>query len=591
MKQARRSWIAPSSRSDTETLTEDAEAARRDRARGRRESIESIIIVLMGFLVWSLEAEGFVIPTGSMAPTLMGRHKDVTCPECGWIYPVNADGEVDSDGVGAPTGQRVLWGTCENCRFQTRVDGEPSFAGDRVYTLKTGPAIPLVPFAGRVEPRRWEVTVFNLPEDPQTRYIKRLVGMPGEVLRIQQGDLWRRDLDLNSQFERPERSAAQQLQMQIPVFDDAHRPSSLRDNPEWRRWTPSTAWTEPTPGSFAVDVPDDRWEELRYRHVVPDPEQWEAIREGRKPATPPRPTLITDFSSFNTDQTTAGLKDYHRASRPWFQPHWVGDLTLSLKLDIAEPRGLARLELIKGGVSNRCEIDLATGAARLFHGDDQLGEPAPTAIGGKGPHNLIFANVDDRLTLWVDGALPFGAGRSYRGGDAETILKPTDEDLAPARVALRGTRATVDRLVLKRDVYYTREPGEPDSAELLGYIGGPPGPFFDLLADPARYGELSRRPARDYPIEPGRYMMLGDNSAWSRDGRAWGRGDQTTPTAPNRGWDDSGRESWEVPAELVIGRAFYVYWPHFQPVWPGIRLGPDLRLPVRPNLEEIRWIH
>jgi len=590
MKRESPARVALSAHSESKSSGEETMAARRERARSRRESIESFIVVILAFLVWSFEAEGFVIPTGSMAPTLMGRHKEITCPECGWIYWVNADSEVEPTGIGGRTTQRVTWGTCENCRSQCRVDAEPSFSGDRVYTVKTGTSIPFAPFFGRVEPRRWEVTVFNLPEDPSTRYIKRLVGMPGEVLRIQGGDLWRRDLDIASEFERPRRSPAQQLQTQVPVFDDSHRPASLRDDPRWRRWTPSASWTETAPGAFAVDATGDRWEELRYRHVVPDPEQWEAIREGREPATPPRATLITDFSSYNTEQTPQGLEDYRAASRPWFQPHWVGDLTLSLRLDIVEPGGLARLELIEAGISNRCEIDLATGEARLFHGDVQLGAPAATSIGVKGSHKLVFANVDDRLTLWVDGELPFGDGRDYASHDAETISRPTVDDLEPARVAARDARIVASGLVLTRDVYYTQEPGEPDSNDLLVFVGGPPGAFFDLLADPARYGELAWRAPRDYPIEPGRYMMLGDNSAWSRDSRAWGRPDQTTPTAPERGWDDSGRESWEVPEALVTGRAFCVYWPHFKPVWPKFPLGPDLRLPARPNLEEVRWI-
>ena len=84
--------------------------------------------------------------------------------------------------------------------------------------------------------------------------------------------------------------------------------------------------------------------------------------------------------------------------------------------------------------------------------------------------------------------------------------------------------------------------------------------------------------------------MLGDNSPWSRDGRAWGRSDQIDPDDPGRGWDDSGRESWEVPESLIIGKAFCVYWPHLKPVWPMIRVGPDFRFPVRPYLERIRWI-
>ena len=45
--------------------------------------------------------------------------------------------------------------------------------------------------------------------------------------------------------------------------------------------------------------------------------------------------------------------------------------------------------------------------------------------------------------------------------------------------------------------------------------------------------------------------MLGDNSPWSRDARAWGRIDQIDPDLPGHGWDDSGRASWEVPESLL----------------------------------------
>jgi signal peptidase I len=85
-------------------------------------------------------------------------------------------------------------------------------------------------------------------------------------------------------------------------------------------------------------------------------------------------------------------------------------------------------------------------------------------------------------------------------------------------------------------------------------------------------------------------MMLGDNSPWSRDGRAWTRADQTDPDDPSRGWDSTGRQRWEVPARLVIGKAFCVYWPHMKPFGPTFRLGRDMVLPARPNIEGIRWI-
>ena len=47
---------------------------------GVRETIESIVVaVILALLFRAYEAEAFVIPTGSMAPTLQGRHVDIHC--------------------------------------------------------------------------------------------------------------------------------------------------------------------------------------------------------------------------------------------------------------------------------------------------------------------------------------------------------------------------------------------------------------------------------------------------------------------------------------------------------------------------------
>jgi signal peptidase I len=557
----------------------------------RRESIESFVIVVVAFLVWCIEAEGFVIPTGSMAPTLMGRHKEVVCPDCEHTYWVNADCEVDSSGSGKSTGLRVAWGTCENCRLETRVDHLPSVSGDRIYTMKRGLEIPFLPAAGRVGPNRWEVAVFKLPEEPEVRYIKRLVGMPGEIIRIRQGDIWCQPADGSEPFRRLRRPPAHQQAMQVLVYDDAHRPASLRDDPAWRRWVSQGAgWTEPTAGTYKTTDQEDGWSELCYRHVVPDPEQWESIRAGLVPVAAPRRTLITDFSSYNTDLTEQGRRHPRFAARPWFQPQWVGDLTLSLRVDVRRPSGRLRLELIKAGHQSRCEIDLATGQATLSRDGQALGDPAPTRLRIPGSHTLALANVDERLTLWVDGSLPFGDGRLHRDSEEETTARPTIADLEPARIAVRGAALEVSGLILKRDLHYTLDPSEPDHRELddLPYQG--PRVLFDLLADPNRYAALADPPPRDFPIGPGAYLMLGDNSPWSRDGRAWGRADQIDPHNPGKGWDESGRESWEVPETLVVGKAFCVYWPHLKPVWPEFRMGTDYRLPARPYLERMRWI-
>ena len=94
-----------------------------------RESIESFVVVFLCFLIWSLEAEGFVIPTGSMAPTLMGRHKEIACPECGYLYTVNADREIAPTANENNASRRIRSGTCENCRFEASVVDAPELFG------------------------------------------------------------------------------------------------------------------------------------------------------------------------------------------------------------------------------------------------------------------------------------------------------------------------------------------------------------------------------------------------------------------------------------------------------------------------------
>src|SRR5580692_4490667 len=95
---------------------------------GNRETVEAIVVaMILALLVRGFEAEAFVIPTGSMAPTLMGRHKEITCPQCGYVYSVNASDEVEGPSRSLGEQPRVSSGICVNCRFRAAVDDAPSF--------------------------------------------------------------------------------------------------------------------------------------------------------------------------------------------------------------------------------------------------------------------------------------------------------------------------------------------------------------------------------------------------------------------------------------------------------------------------------
>jgi signal peptidase I len=569
---------------------------------GHRETVEAIVVaMILALLVRGFEAEAFVIPTGSMAPTLMGRHKEVACPQCGFVYAVNASEEVEGLVGGNPHTRRVYSGLCTNCRFQARVENRPSFKGDRILVMKFPYDLPFLP--GSSKPERWDVVVFRYPEEPEVSYIKRLVGLPGEELSIYFGDVYIRQPG-SQQYQLARKPLAHQQAMQMMVYDDSHRADALKNLPEWRRWskaTSSAGWTEiesgTAPGHFtfasAARNTSDTWDELRYRHLVADPEQWEAIIAGRELHHPPRATLITDFYSYNTNMNAESSSpvDYPRSDPEgaWAQPDWVGDLSISGRLKVNEARGAIRFELIEGGVVNHCAIDLTTGKATLYHDGKPIGEQT-CRINRRGTYDITFANVDDRLTLIVDGNGVFGDGVTYES--LEKHAAPTAADLSPVAIAARGAEIEVSDLVLKRDIYYTLYPGRSDYTQSWEQrFPRTPVELFDLLSDPAQFPALgSLRWSRPYLIGPESFLMLGDNSPRSKDSRGWDTRDRFDPDHPEYGWDKSNRASWEVPRSLLTGKAFFVYWPHGKPVGPDIRIGRDFQVPFRPYIERMKWI-
>jgi len=82
---------------------------------GFRELIETIVfVVVLVLILKTFLAEAFVIPTGSMADTLLGYHKAHTCEKCGYRFLVNASSEAD------PAERRRLVVTsayCDNCQY------------------------------------------------------------------------------------------------------------------------------------------------------------------------------------------------------------------------------------------------------------------------------------------------------------------------------------------------------------------------------------------------------------------------------------------------------------------------------------------
>lgn len=540
-----------------------------------RESLESFIVAfIIAYVVKSFAFEAFVIPTGSMAPTLMGRHKEIDCPQCGFRYAVNAS-ETSSSSP-------IAYGTCVNCRYTADILDQPNYKGDRILVLKT--LFDLPESIGGGPPKRWDVTVFKYPEEPETNYIKRLVGMPNEELRIERGDIYARRLMTNEPFVIQRKGLDHQQAMQITVNDDAYRSKILKTDARWDRWRAKDGgWTVLEEGLYQADATGDKWLDMRYEHRAPTPDQWQAIARDEPLKTPPTPSLITDYYAYNTF-VGEDSKNHGRAA--WAQSHWVGDLTVDLLLQVDKSSGEFRIELVEAGIPNQFVIDLKTGMGRIVRNGKTLAE-AKTAVREGGRFRLRFANVDNRLTLWVNHRKPFGDGVEYTPEKGESA-GPQAADLKPVGLAVRDCKVSVSRLSLSRDIYYTVDPRSFDYSENFWNISPYDGDdYFKRLSDPKLFTVFAEARHQDYPIAPGRYMMMGDNSPQSSDSRAWGMRDTKTEYS---GWDESGRQAWEVPERLIVGKAFMVYWPHGLPIWPRFRLNQNVYLPFRPYFERMKVI-
>ena len=361
---------------------------------------------ILALVVRGFEAQAFVIPTGSMAPTLMGRHKEIACPQCGFVYAVNASQEVEAR---SPS-RNVHSGICVNCRYQARRGRAASFKGDRILVMMFPYDLPFLPGSG--PPERWDVVVFRYPEEPEVSYIKRLVGLPGETIRIFHGDIFVKSGRCEN--SRWPGSRGHQAAMQITAYDDRHRPRILADKPSGSRWRSESRLEDRRPGGRA-DIrleggAKDQWAELRYRHLVPDPEQWDALSTTGHLPRPPRSTLITDFYSYNTNMSAdaSSLLDDPRG-RPG------GSLDAAplgrrsdARIHRRDHRHDSQRIAVGSNWSRRAFRHRCTDRSRNRERVVTRGERRSWADGRprsrvSGRHQVAFANVDDGMTLSVDG--------------------------------------------------------------------------------------------------------------------------------------------------------------------------------------------
>jgi signal peptidase I len=531
-------------------------------ARTVRETVESIVIAFaLAFLFRTFEAEAFVIPTGSMAPTLQGRHKDLVCPECGYQYRVGAQGDLEERHPDLRMAQSV----CPMCRFEldldTKIKEDPktyrTFEGDRILVNKFSYEL--------ASPKRWDIVVFKYPEDAKTNYIKRLVGLPGEHVYIGDpgrgmpadgtGDIYiSTDGGKTRQIARKE-TPEKLLAMLQDVHDNDYVPARLLESGWPSRWQPTdkgrdSAWkAENDTREFVCAGEQDREIWLRYHHLLPRSGSgaWTDAEQAAYGSE-----LVTDFYAYNT-----GEYSDHPNHRANIGGNWVGDLAMECEAEIRSDSGELVLELVKGGRTFQARIDVASGKARLIiPGLEDYKPVAADVIKGAGTYQFRFVNVDEQLWLFVDDeVVQFDTATTYESlGNYKPVTDPARSpfgvgatDDSPAGIASLGADVRVSHLRIKRDVFYTRNE-HPAINEI---------PLLDEADD-----------------QKDRFFMLGDNSPASKDGRLWGSVNY-------------------VERRLLIGKAVYIYWPHSWPAKYTIPLKfrrARFEFPFWPNFERMQRI-
>lgn len=528
-----------------------------------RDTVDSLVIAFILSLVFrAFIAEAFIIPTGSMAPTLAGQHGSNRCANCAYYFAFG----LPEDRVRLPFGV-----TCPNCGYvQNYSDArEPFLAdrGDRIFVLKWP-----FDFGGALlGPHRWDAVVFKDPKDGKQNFIKRLVGLPGEVLEIIGGDLYTAPVDgVSARLQKTLlRDPLDQPGRKLTSEDFAELNRVLRI----QRKTPaaqSALWQIHYDHDFP---PVERGPNAAFwdAHGSPADVGWDASAsvvtfDGRKELGERALDLagkpITDFCGYNSDRSHGGGQT---------QLCSVGDVRLSFVLTPRAAIGRIRLVLAKHNDEFQADIS-ADGTAVLEHRRIERSQrPRPLATARIEPFQagrsmmIDFSNVDFRVSLAIDGREVLATTDAQYAPDVAALRKMADEAIAPSRTSLaaRELPLTIRHLLVQRDVYYRSVSAEND----------PQG------QDPYYQRGLRAWGTQGQPIllRKGEYFMCGDNSPASKDSRLWW---ENGDFAQRRGDE---YQKGTVPEDQLIGRAFFVYWPS------GLRLG-ERGLAIIPNCGRMRII-
>ncbi len=411
----------------------------------RHCAVRGVIRAMVGLALGAIMVNtwllgGLVVPAivrgGSMAPTLLGTHLQWTCDGCNLKFAC--------DVASLPSANCPA--ICPHCGHGNDVDRGVVKPGQRVLINRSA--------FGLRKPRRWETVVLRSPDEPEMLCIKRIVGLPGEVVEIRDGDVV---IDGRVAKKQPR----MQAELAVAVADE--KIAQRRWRPEQSgAWIWRDGWCEHVNGKPGVID----W--LVYHHVEPTAES-----NGSEPP-------ILDGSPYDQAESR--------------RLNSVPDVLLRFEVQ-GSADGICYLRACVCGDDFRIALPLGGGVASLSRNGTRV-HAARLPGGHQDLPPVALLVSDHRLELSL-------ASRLVMRYDFE----PTAAEDARTHLAC-GTsdRAVrVGKFALHRDVYYTRAPGGP-SQYRLG-----PDEYF-VLGDNSPHSVDSRTWASRGGVSAA--MLLGPALAW-----------------------------------------------------------------------------